>query len=219
MYKLYNLIYINKNISICTIHGENIMHIVIIGAGAAGLTLASNLRDKNNETEITVFTRNEEIAYSPCAIPLVLGGSVDSFDDIVMHDADYYLDKNIQIHLSTDVTDVDSFKKIITYKKDSDTETMTYDKLVIATGCETIPPEFEIEDMKNIHSLANIADGRAIQKSIEDSEDIVFISNLSIGIESAYELAAKGYNVTFLDQAFSVLPLFLDEEMSDKLLD
>lgn len=52
---------------------------------------------------------------------------------------------------------------------------MTYDKLVIATGCETIPPEFEIEDMKNIHSLANIADGRTIQKSIEDSEDIVFI--------------------------------------------
>lgn len=88
MYKLYNLIYINKNIFICTIHGENIMHIVIIGAGATGLTLASNLRDKNNETEITVFTRNEEIAYSPCAIPLALGGSVDSFDDIVMHDAD-----------------------------------------------------------------------------------------------------------------------------------
>ena len=66
-------------------------------------------------------------------------------------------------------------KKIITYNKNSNTETMTYDKLVIATGCETIPPEFEIEDMKNIHSLANIADGRTIQKSIEDSEDIVFI--------------------------------------------
>lgn len=195
------------------------MHIVIIGAGAAGLTLASNLREKNNETEITVFTRNEEIAYSPCAIPLVLGGSVDSFDDIVMHDADYYLDKNIQIHLSTDVTDVDSFKKIITYNRDGNTETMTYDKLVIATGGETVPPEFEIEDMKNIHYLANIADGRAIQKSIEDGEDIVFISNLSMGVESAYELADKGYNVTFLDQAFSVLPLFLDEEMSDKLLD
>ena len=40
-----------------------------------------------------------------------------------------------------------------------------------------------------------------------------------MGVESAYELADKGYNVTFLDQAFSVLPLFLDEEMSDKLLD
>jgi len=195
------------------------MHIVIISAGAAGLTLASNLRDKNKETEITVFTRSEEIAYSPCAIPLVLGGSIDSFDDIIMHDADYYMNKNINIHLSSEVMDVDSFKKTITYTEHENTEKMKYDKLVIATGSESVHPEFEVDDMENIHSLTNIADGRAIQKSIENALDIVFISNLSIGIESAYELAAKGYNVTFLDQSFSALPLFLDKEMSDKLID
>ncbi|MBR0472123.1 MAG: NAD(P)-binding protein [Methanosphaera sp.] len=66
------------------------MRIVIVGAGAAGLTLASNIRKKDKETEIIVFTKHNEIAYAPCAIPLVLGGCIESFDDIIMHDADYY---------------------------------------------------------------------------------------------------------------------------------
>jgi NADH oxidase (H2O2-forming) len=50
------------------------MRVVIVGAGAAGLTLASNIRNNDEETEIVIFTKSEDIAYSPCAIPLVLGG-------------------------------------------------------------------------------------------------------------------------------------------------
>ena len=195
------------------------MRMIIVGAGAAGLTLASNLRKNDEEMEIIVFTKSEDIAYSPCAIPLVLGGCIKSFDDIIMHEASYYLEKNIEIHLSTTVTGVDATKKTISYKKDSDTITMTYDKLVLATGSELVTPEFDIDDLNNVHSLANISDGRIIQKSIKDKKDIVFISNMSIGIESAYELASKGYNVTFLEQSYSILPLFLDEEMSDKLVE
>ena len=195
------------------------MRVVIVGAGAAGLTLASNLRKNDEEIEIIVFTKSEDIAYSPCAIPLVLGGCIESFDNIIMHDAAYYLEKNIQVHLSTNVTSVDSTNKKITYIKDSDTQTISYDKLVLATGSELITPEFKIDDTHNICSLTNIEDGRIIQKSIKDKKDVVFISNFSIGIESAYELANKGYNVTFLEQSFSILPLFLDQEMSEKLVE
>jgi NADH oxidase (H2O2-forming) len=96
---------------------------------------------------------------------------------------------------------------------------MTYDKLVIAAGSDLIAPEFDIDDMDNIYSLANIDDGRVIQESIEGKKDIVFISNFSIGIESAYELARKGYNVTFLEQSFGILPLFLDGEIAGKLVE
>ena len=178
------------------------MRTVIIGAGAAGLTLASNLRNNDEESEIIIFTKGKDIAYSPCAIPLVLGGCIESFDDIIMHDADYYRDRDIQVHLSTTVTGVDSSNKEITFEKDSDSQTMTYDKLVIAAGSDFIAPEFDIDDMDNIYSLPNIDDGRVIQESIEGKKDIVFISNFSIGIESAYELARKGYNVTFLEQSY-----------------
>ncbi len=195
------------------------MRIVIVGAGAAGLTLSSHIRNNDEETEIIIFTKSEDIAYSPCAIPLVLGGCIESFDDIIMHDAKHYLDKDIQIHLSTAVTHVDSANKTITYEKDSNTEKIAYDKLVLATGSEIVAPDFEIDDMDSIFSLTNISDGKNIQESIKDKKDIVFISNFSIGIESAYELARNGYNVTFLEQSFGILPLFIDEEISGKLVE
>ena len=195
------------------------MKVVIVGAGAAGLTLASNIRKNDEESEIIIFTKSEDIAYSPCAIPLVLGGRIESFDDIIMHDAKHYLDKNIQLHLSTAVTAVDSSNKTITFKKDSKSETITYDKLVLATGNELIAPDFDIDNMDNIYSLSNIQDGRIIQESVEGKKEIVFISNMSIGIESAYELAKKGYDVTFLEQSFGILPLFLDGDMSAKLME
>ena len=195
------------------------MRVVIIGAGAAGLTLASNLRKNDDEMEIIVFTKGEDIAYSPCAIPLVLGGCIGSFDDIVMHDAGYYLEKNIQIHLSTTVTGVDSDNKKITFEKDSRIESLDYDKLVIATGSELVRPDFDIDDMDNVFYLSNIEDGRIIQESIKNKKNIAFISNFSIGIESAYELAKKGYNVTFLEQSFGILPLFLDQDMAGKLVE
>jgi len=195
------------------------MRIVIVGAGASGLTLASNLRKNDDESEIIIFTKYEEIAYSPCAIPLVLGGCIESFDEIIMHESDYYRDKNIQLHLSTNVTSVDSTNKSITFEKDGKNDTITYDKLVLATGSDLINPEFDIDNMDNIHPLTNIDDGRLIQESIKDKKDIVFISNLSIGIESAYELAKNGYNVTFLEQSPNILPLFLDNELSEKLVE
>ena len=184
------IIYIVKNINLfCIIkkNGEN-MRVVIVGAGAEGLTLASNIRNNDEESEIVIFTKSEDIAYSPCAIPLVLGECIESFDDIIMHDASHYLDNNIQIHLSTAVTGVDSSKKTITFEKDSKRETITYDKLVLATGNELIEPDFDIDDMDNIYSLTDINDGRIIQKSLEGKKEVVFISNMSIGIESAYEL-------------------------------
>ena len=194
------------------------MRVVIVGAGAAGLTLASNIRKNDNETEIIIFTKHDEIAYSPCAIPLVLGGCIESFEDIVMHKADYYLDRDIHLHLSTIVTGVDSTNKEITFEKDGKSETISYDKLVFATGSDLISPEFDIDNMDNIHPLATLDDGRLIQESVKDKKDIVFISNLSIGIESAYELAKKGYHVTFLEQSPAILPLFLDGEISEKLV-
>ncbi len=195
------------------------MRIVIVGAGAAGLSLASHIRENNENYEIIVFTKSENIAYSPCAIPLVLGGKITSFDDIIMHDLTYYIDKNIQIHLSTTVTDIDSHNKTISFKKEQKTDKIRYDKLVIATGQEPIIPEYNIEDMTNIFSLNNLDDGRLIQESLKDKKDVVLISKFSIGIESAYELAHKGHNVTFLEETSSILPLFLDEEISQKLVE
>ena len=43
--------------------------IIVIGSGAAGMSAASAAREASSDAQITVFTEDEDIAYSPCAIP------------------------------------------------------------------------------------------------------------------------------------------------------
>ena len=83
------------------------MNIVIIGGGASGLTTASNIRKYDDESQIIVFTTQKNVAYSPCAIPYVIGGHIDSFDDIIMHKPGEYMRKNIRIMTETTLTSID----------------------------------------------------------------------------------------------------------------
>jgi len=83
------------------------MKVVIIGGGAAGISTASNIRRYDEDMEITVITMENQIAYSPCAIPYVLSGDVESFEDIVMHQPEDYLEKDIKV-----ITNAEVFKVI-----------------------------------------------------------------------------------------------------------
>ena len=104
--------------------------IIIIGSGAAGMTAASSARKFDPASEITVITEDEDIAYSPCAIPWVLEGK-NSWNSIVMHDTAYYAEKkNINVLIQTKVESVNAETKEVVAKG----KKYAYDSLVIATG-------------------------------------------------------------------------------------
>ena len=48
------------------------MKVVIVGGGAGGISTASRIRKMDKDIEITVLTRDNKIAYSPCAIPCIV---------------------------------------------------------------------------------------------------------------------------------------------------
>mgnify|MGYP002528962773 FL=1 len=105
------------------------MKVVIVGGGAGGISTASNIRKIDKNIEITVLTRDNKVAYSPCAIPYVLSGTIESFDDIVMRTPEDYKNKDIDVIIEAEVTAVDSDKKTVTYEKDGKENVIDYDKL------------------------------------------------------------------------------------------
>ena len=130
------------------------MKVVIVGGGAGGISTASNLRRLDKEVEIIVLTRDNHVSYSPCAIPYVLSDRIHSFDDIVMRSVDDYKAKNIDVMLETEVTAVDSAKKTITYSTKGEAEkTMSYDKLVLATGGSPFVPPMKGVDLEGVFKI------------------------------------------------------------------
>ncbi|RAP48232.1 MAG: pyridine nucleotide-disulfide oxidoreductase, partial [Methanosphaera sp. rholeuAM74] len=193
------------------------MNIVIIGGGASGLTTASNIRKYDEDSQIMVFTTQKHVAYSPCAIPYVIGGHIEKFEDIIMHRPEEYMLKNIRIYTQSTVTKINKDQKEITYEdRNGNKQNLKYDKLVIATGGKPLIPPIPGKDLDGVFKVRTVEDGLKIQKYAEKSKNVVLVGGGAIGLELGSELANKGLNVTIAEMMPQLFPRSFDQEMSDK---
>lgn len=193
------------------------LNIIIIGGGASGLTTASNIRKFDEESQIIVFTTQKHVAYSPCAIPYVIGGHIDSFNDIIMHRPEEYMRKNIRILTETEVTEINKDLTEVVYEdKDGNKQVMKYDKLVIATGGKPLIPPIPGKDLEGVFKVRTVEDGEEIQAYADKSQRVVLVGGGAIGLELGSELANKGLQVTIAEMVPQLFPRSFDKEMSDK---
>ncbi|MBR0272279.1 MAG: FAD-dependent oxidoreductase [Methanobrevibacter sp.] len=194
------------------------MKVVIVGGGAGGISTASNIRKIDKDCEIVVLTRDDKVAYSPCAIPYVLSGTIKSFDDIVMRTPEDYKKKDIDVITEVEVTAVDSDKKTVTYESGSKSKTIKYDKLVLATGGNPFVPPMEGVDLDGVYQIRNIDDGKKVQEAMKDAKSAIVTGAGLIGIEIAFALMKQGINVTLSEMMPQIVPRSLDKDMSDILV-
>ncbi len=195
------------------------MKVVIVGGGAGGISTASNIRKLDAECEIVVLTRDNKVAYSPCAIPYVLSGTIKSFDDIIMRTPEDYKAKDIDIITEVEVTAVDSEAKTVTYESSSGETKIEYDKLVLATGGNPFVPPMEGVDLEGVYQIRNIEDGKRVQKAMKDAKSAIVTGAGLIGIEIAFALMKQGLNVTLSEMMPQIVPRSLDKDMSDILVE
>lgn len=186
--------------------------IVVVGSGAAGMTAASAARGTDNEAEVTVFTEEEHIAYSPCAIPFVLEGTIKDFPSIVMHDPEFYRrERNITVRTGTRVASVDGDKRTLTLATG---ETAEYDSLILATGGKVFVPPVEGASLPGVFTVRSIADGMAIQKAMKDAKSVVVAGAGVIGLEMAVALRRAGMDVTVIEMFPQVIPRICDQDIA-----
>ena len=191
--------------------------IVIIGGGAAGTTCAFELRKLNKKAEITIIERTGNLEYSPCALPYVLAGEIDSFDDIFVFKRSDYDNNDINLLLNTAVTSIDKKAKKVSYTAEGKEGELEYDELVLATGSvPKLPPIPELEKAKPF-VLKTIADAKRISENINSDDRSVIIGAGLVGLELAIALNKKGEKVTVLEAQDRPLPGILDKDMSDRI--
>ncbi len=203
------------------------MKVVIIGSGAGGLTVASNIRKYSDKTKITVITHENQVAYSQCAIPYVIGGDIESFDEIVMHTPDYYGEHGINIITGSEVYEVVSSAKFLRYRPNKTENTdeqdhgniINYDYLVIATGGYPFIPPVEGTNLKGVFKVRTIEDGIKIKKWTEQTTKAVVVGAGAIGLELGYGLKQIGIEVSVTEMQPQILPRSLDPDMAVKVQD
>jgi NADH oxidase (H2O2-forming) len=184
--------------------------VVIIGAGASGLPIASQIRKETKDIDITVITQGEHVAYSPCALPFVLHGVIDDFDSCIMKTPDDYEMVDIRILTETTVDKID----LEDQRLDTTAGEVRYDTLVIATGSYPFVPPIPGVDAEGVCVLKTMEDAQRIAECIEDVEDAVIVGAGAIGLEVGSALISRGIRVTVVELLPYVLPLILDPDMA-----
>ena len=103
-------------------------HIVIIGNGIAGVSVAKNVR-KLSDCKITIISSETEYFFSRTALMYVFMGHM-KFEHLKPYENDFWKKNNINL-IFNEVQEVKTEQNLITF---IDQSSLKYDKLVIATG-------------------------------------------------------------------------------------
>ncbi len=191
------------------------MKVCIIGIGDGGSTTASQIRRLASDAQIDIFSRRASLGCPPCEMPLVIGGTVATWDELIrgFRQESFWEKRNITIHLNTEVADIDCEKKCIFA---NDTK-YSYDKLILALGANPIKPAFPGLDGKNEYSLStDMADGVALNSAVTRSTKAAVVGGGFIGLEIAAALKARGYEKVCLLVRSEILRSYLDRDISEK---
>ena len=184
---------------------------VIIGCGQAGGQAAASLRQEKYEGPITMIGQEPYIPYQrPPLSKQYLSGEQEK-EKLSLRQESFYSEKEIKLMLETSVLSLDPHKKELQLEKG---ETVTYDKLLIATGGRPRKLEVDGHTLKGIHYLRNIDDVDAIKTQMRTSQNLVIVGGGYIGLEVASVAIKRGLTVSVLEMESRILERVTTEEMS-----
>jgi len=165
---------------------------VIVGGGAAGFAAAEMLRRRSFAGSITMLS-NEDAA--PVDRPNLskdyLAGTAPE-DWLPLRGDDWYADNGVTLKLKTEATMLDPRAKQLTL---GDGSTLTFDKLLLATGAEPVKLPLQGADLPHVHVLRSLADCHAIIAQAKQSRRAVIVGASFIGLETAAALRARDIEV------------------------
>lgn len=180
------------------------MYFVIVGNGIAGNSAASTIRRLNREADITIISEEKYPLYSACVLANYISGEIGR-ERVFLKEFPDYLQENIQIIPNQKAIALDVGRKRVVLESES----VAYDKLIIATGSQPVVPPIEGKDKQGVFTFKSIKDADQIYRWV--GQTAVVVGSGPVGIEISLALNKKGYRVFLVELLDWVLPRVFDE--------
>ena len=169
--------------------------LVVIGNGMAAARFADDLSKRAlGRYAIAVVGEEPRLAYNRVLLSSVLAGEVAS-SDIELKSRDWWHDRGITLRYGCRATEIDTSARTVTL---ADSASLTFSKLVFATGSQPIRPAIPGMDLPGVITFRDINDIWTIWHRAGSGDRVVVIGGGLLGLEAAYGLAKAGARVTVL---------------------
>jgi 3-phenylpropionate/trans-cinnamate dioxygenase ferredoxin reductase subunit len=194
-----------------TLTGQLTMAIVIVGAGHAAGQAAASLRQEKYEGDIIIIGDEAHIPYQRPPLSKAYLAGEQGIERVYLRPEKFYTDKNVTLKVNTSVTAIDTEARTVTTDAG---ETITYEKLLLATGGRPRKLSIPGSDLEGIHYLRTIADVDQIRGEFEEGKKLVIVGGGYIGLEVASVSVKYGLEVHVLEMEERILQRVTTPEMS-----
>lgn len=170
-------------------------HIVIIGNGISGVTLARHIR-KLSDKKITLISAESEYFFSRTALMYVFMGHM-KFEHTKPYEDWFWKKNNITLKKGF-VNSIDTDNKTLHFIEG---DQLVYDKLIIATGSKPNKFGWKGQELDGVQGLYSKQDLEMLEKNAPNNQvckRAVIVGGGLIGIELAEMLNSRQIPVTFL---------------------
>jgi len=180
--------------------------VVVVGNGMVGHhfinQLASNYAD---DYQIITFCEESRLAYDRVMLTSYFENGADA---LALTTPKAYDDLNVEYHINQKITAIDRAAKTVIC---ADGESISYDKLVLATGSYPFVPPVPGKDQEHIHVYRTIDDLDLIAKSAQQSKVGVVIGGGLLGLEAANAVKTLGLQTHVVEFAPRLMAVQLDQ--------
>ena len=177
-------------------------HHVILGAGPAGVIAAETIRKHAPHDRITMVGDEREPPYSRMAIPYLLIGNIDERGTYLRKGASHFADKRIDI-VNAKATRLDAAARTVTLDNG---QTLSFDKLLIATGSHPVRPPIPGMDQPGIHPCWTLENAREIAKLAQPGARVLQMGAGFIGCIIMEALKQRGVDLTVVEMGDRMVP-------------
>ncbi|MDQ0299970.1 nitrite reductase (NADH) large subunit [Salibacterium salarium] len=188
--------------------------LIIIGNGMSSLRFMETIVSQSNSSfSIQSFGEEPSYPYNRVRLSSYLQQEADQ-QSLFPHSSDWYEHRDIQVHTTEQVINIDKDKKQI---HTSTGLVYSYDYLIIATGSSPVQLDIPGVNKKGVHTFRTLKDANDLITAANDRKRAVVIGGGFLGLEAAFGLAKAGSEVVVVQRGDTLLPPQLDNTASEYL--
>ncbi|MHC1711741.1 MAG: FAD-dependent oxidoreductase [Solidesulfovibrio sp.] len=192
--------------------------IVIIGGVALGPKTACRFKRLEPDSKVIMLDRGSRISYGGCGIPYYVSGEVSEVTALqstafhMIRSPEFFHDvKDVEARSETEAVSIDRAAKTVTTRHipTGRTETLSYDKLVLAMGSTPRKLPIAGTDLAGVHTVDSLEAAEAIKAAVAKGGvgSVAIIGSGFIGLEMAVAFADMwGLDVTVVELFDQILP-------------
>ena len=143
------------------------MNVIVIGGVAAGTKTAAKLMRQDRSAKVTVYTKGKDISYAGCGLPYYVGGSIENREELIVNTPEKYAGlTGVEVRTQMEAVGLNAQAKTVSFENG---ETVSYDKLVIATGAVPFVPDVAGKDLPGVFTMRTPDDANDLRAYAESN--------------------------------------------------